>query len=106
MGSMPAEKQKTVQLAIDQIDRQFGKGSIMKLTASISKSMTAVIFINQIRMKIGVMFGNPETMPGRMALKLYSSVRLDIRKIGSIKDGTFSLRSEETYSGEAIESAI
>jgi recombination protein RecA len=49
--------------------------------------MTAVIFINQIRMKIGVMFGNPETTPGGRALKFYSSVRLDIRKIGNIKDG-------------------
>jgi recombination protein RecA len=49
--------------------------------------MTAVIFINQIRMKIGVMFGNPETTPGGRALKFYSSVRLDIRKIGTIKDG-------------------
>ncbi|MBW1852400.1 MAG: recombinase RecA [Deltaproteobacteria bacterium] len=61
--------------------------ALRKLAASISKSMTAVIFINQIRMKIGVMFGNPETTPGGMALKFYSSVRLDIRKIGSIKDG-------------------
>jgi recombination protein RecA len=60
--------------------------ALRKLTASISKSMTAVIFINQIRMKIGVMFGNPETTPGGRALKFYSSVRLDIRKIGSIKD--------------------
>jgi len=60
--------------------------ALRKLTASISKSMTAVIFINQIRMKIGVMFGNPETTPGGKALKFYSSVRLDIRKIGSIKD--------------------
>jgi recombination protein RecA len=61
--------------------------ALRKLTASISKSMTAVIFINQIRMKIGVMFGNPETTPGGKALKFYSSVRLDIRKIGNIKDG-------------------
>ena len=61
--------------------------ALRKLTASISKSMTAVIFINQIRMKIGVMFGNPETTPGGKALKFYSSVRLDIRRIGSIKDG-------------------
>lgn len=60
--------------------------ALRKLTASISKSMTAVIFINQIRMKIGVMFGNPETTPGGRALKFYSSVRLDIRKIGNIKD--------------------
>ncbi len=61
--------------------------ALRKLTASISKSMTAVVFINQIRMKIGVMFGNPETTPGGNALKFYSSVRLDIRKIGNIKDG-------------------
>ncbi len=61
--------------------------ALRKLAASISKSMTAVIFINQIRMKIGVMFGNPETTPGGKALKFYSSVRLDIRKIGNIKDG-------------------
>jgi len=61
--------------------------ALRKLTSSISRSMTAVIFINQIRMKIGVMFGNPETTPGGKALKFYSSVRLDIRKIGNIKDG-------------------
>jgi len=61
--------------------------ALRKLTASISKSMTAFIFINQIRMKIGVMFGNPETTPGGNALKFYSSVRLDIRRIGNIKDG-------------------
>ncbi len=61
--------------------------ALRKLAAGISKSMSAVIFINQIRMKIGVMFGNPETTPGGKALKFYSSVRLDIRKIGSIKEG-------------------
>jgi len=61
--------------------------ALRKLTACISKSMTAVIFINQIRMKIGVMFGNPETTPGGKALKFYSAVRLDIRRIGNIKDG-------------------
>jgi recombination protein RecA len=61
--------------------------ALRKLTASISKSMTSVMFINQIRMKIGVMFGNPETTPGGNALKFYSSVRLDIRRIGAIKDG-------------------
>jgi recombination protein RecA len=61
--------------------------ALRKLTATISKSKTAVIFINQIRMRIGVMFGNPETTPGGNALKFYSSVRLDIRRIGSIKDG-------------------
>ena len=61
--------------------------ALRKLTAVISKSMTCVIFINQIRMKIGVMFGNPETTTGGNALKFYSTVRLDIRRIGAIKDG-------------------
>jgi len=60
--------------------------ALRKLTASISRSHTMVIFINQIRMKIGVMFGNPETTTGGNALKFYSSVRLDIRRIGQIKD--------------------
>ena len=61
--------------------------ALRKLTAAISKSQTTLIFINQIRMKIGVMFGNPETTTGGNALKFYSSVRLDIRRIESIKDG-------------------
>ncbi|MCA9757773.1 MAG: recombinase RecA [Candidatus Eisenbacteria bacterium] len=61
--------------------------ALRKLTGSISRSHCVVIFINQIRMKIGVMFGNPETTSGGNALKFYSSVRLDIRKIASIKDG-------------------
>lgn len=61
--------------------------ALRKLTAAISKSLTTVIFINQIRMKIGVMFGNPETTTGGNALKFYSSMRLDIRKIDSIKEG-------------------
>ena len=61
--------------------------ALRKLTACISRSKTSVIFINQIRIKIGVMFGNPETTPGGNALKFYSSVRLDIRRIGNIKDG-------------------
>ena len=60
--------------------------ALRKLTASISKSHTIVVFINQIRMKIGVMFGNPETTTGGNALKFYSSIRLDIRRIGQIKD--------------------
>jgi len=60
--------------------------ALRKLTGSISRSQTMVIFINQIRMKIGVMFGSPETTSGGNALKFYSSVRLDIRRIGSIKD--------------------
>jgi len=61
--------------------------ALRKLTGTISKTMTSVIFINQIRMKIGVVFGNPETTSGGNALKFYSSVRLDIRRIGAIKDG-------------------
>jgi len=60
--------------------------ALRKLTASIAKSQTMVVFINQIRMKIGIMFGNPETTTGGHALKFYASVRLDIRRIGAIKD--------------------
>ena len=61
--------------------------ALRKLTSSISRSQTSVVFINQIRMKIGVMFGNPETTTGGNALKFYASVRLDIRRIESIKEG-------------------
>ncbi len=61
--------------------------ALRKLTASISKTKTCCIFINQLREKIGVMFGNPETTTGGNALKFYASVRLDIRKIGQLKDG-------------------
>jgi recombination protein RecA len=61
--------------------------ALRKLTATISKSNTIVVFVNQIRMKIGIMFGNPETTTGGNALKFYSSVRLDIRRIASIKQG-------------------
>lgn len=61
--------------------------ALRKLTASINKSQTLVIFINQLREKIGIMFGNPETTPGGRALKFYSSVRIDIRRIDSIKQG-------------------
>src|ERR1700720_2485716 len=60
--------------------------ALRKLTASIARSQTMVIFINQIRMKIGVMYGSPETTSGGNALKFYASVRLDIRRIGAIKD--------------------
>lgn len=67
--------------------------ALRKLTAAISKSQTTVIFINQIRMKIGVMFGNPETTTGGTALKFYSSMRLDIRRIDNIKE------SQETIGG-------
>src|SRR5229473_359646 len=141
------EKEKAVELAVSAIEKQFGKGSIMrlgneeplirdiqvistgsisldialgvggvprgriveiygpessgktslclhivaealrKLTGTISKSQTCVIFINQIRMKIGVMFGNPETTTGGNALKFYASQRMDIRRIGAIKNG-------------------
>jgi len=61
--------------------------ALRKLTGNINRSNTLVIFINQIRMKIGVMFGNPETTTGGNALKFYASVRLDIRRIGAIKKG-------------------
>jgi len=61
--------------------------ALRKLTGAISKSRTSVIFINQLREKIGVMFGNPETTPGGRALKFYSSVRLDVRRIASLKEG-------------------
>ncbi len=67
--------------------------ALRKLTAAISKSLTTVIFINQIRMKIGVMFGNPETTTGGNALKFYSSMRLDIRRIDNIKE------NQETVGG-------
>ena len=61
--------------------------ALRKLTALVAKSKTVVIFINQIRMQIGVMFGNPETTPGGKALKFYTSVRMDIRRIAQIKKG-------------------
>ena len=61
--------------------------ALRKLTGTISKSMTTVVFINQIRQKIGIMFGNPETTTGGNAIKFYSSIRLDIRRIAAIKDG-------------------
>jgi recombination protein RecA len=68
--------------------------ALRKLTAAIKRTNTLVIFINQIRMKIGVMFGNPETTTGGNALKFYASVRLDIRRTGSIKDGDEVIGSE------------
>src|SRR6266513_1366502 len=64
--------------------------ALRKLTAAISKSRTTVIFINQIREKIGVMFGNPETTPGGRALKFYSSVRIDVRRTQTLKEGEVS----------------
>ena len=68
--------------------------ALRKLTANIKRSNTMVIFINQIRMKIGVMFGNPETTTGGNALKFYASVRLDIRRTGSIKKGEETIGNE------------
>ncbi|HEX9180487.1 MAG TPA: recombinase RecA, partial [Burkholderiales bacterium] len=68
--------------------------ALRKLTGNIKRSNTVVVFINQIRMKIGVMFGNPETTTGGNALKFYASVRLDIRRIGSIKKGEEVIGSE------------
>jgi len=68
--------------------------ALRKLTANIKRSNTLVIFINQIRMKIGVMFGNPETTTGGNALKFYASVRIDIRRVGSIKKGDEVIGSE------------
>lgn len=67
--------------------------ALRKLTGVISKSKTVVIFTNQLRQKIGVMFGNPETTPGGLALKFYASVRLDIRKIETLKDGERAMGS-------------
>ncbi|MFA5240345.1 MAG: recombinase RecA [Phycisphaerae bacterium] len=67
--------------------------AMRKLTAVINKSKTALIFINQIRMKIGVMFGNPETTPGGRALKFYTSVRVDLRRLATLKEGANSIGS-------------
>ncbi len=61
--------------------------ALRKLTGGMSRHQTTVVFINQIRMKIGVMFGSPETTPGGNALKFFSSVRMDIRRVGTLKDG-------------------
>ena len=70
--------------------------ALRKLTGAVSKSNTCLIFINQLREKIGVMFGNPETTTGGRALKFYSSVRVDIRRIASIKDGDSGRRRSHT----------
>jgi recombination protein RecA len=67
--------------------------ALRKITGAISKSRSVVIFTNQLRMKIGVMFGNPETTPGGMALKFYSSIRIDTRKIETIKEGDMAIGS-------------
>src|SRR5205809_653433 len=69
------------------LQSRFIPKALRKLTATISLSQTMIIFINQIRMKIGVMFGNPETTTGGNALKFYASVRMDIRRIGALKEG-------------------
>lgn len=73
--------------------------ALRKLTAAISKSKTTVVFINQLRMKIGVMFGNPETTTGGNALKFYSSVRMEIRSIGKLEEGT---GEEKEYTGHRV----
>ncbi|GAJ12928.1 unnamed protein product, partial [marine sediment metagenome] len=65
--------------------------AMRKLTAVINKSKTSLVFINQIRMKIGVMFGNPETTPGGRALKFYSTVRIDLRRLATIKEGGIAI---------------
>ncbi|MCC6644537.1 MAG: recombinase RecA, partial [Polyangiaceae bacterium] len=69
--------------------------ALRKLTASVHRSQTLLVFINQIRMKIGVMFGNPETTTGGNALKFYSSVRLDVRRIGAIKEAGAAVDKKE-----------
>ena len=73
--------------------------ALRKLTGNIKRSNTIVIFINQIRMKIGVMFGNPETTTGGNALKFYASVRLDIRRIGAIKKGEEVVGNDDARQG-------
>lgn len=73
--------------------------ALRKLTAAISKSKTTVVFINQLRMKIGVMFGNPETTTGGNALKFYASVRMEIRSIGKLEEGT---GEEKNYTGNRV----
>ncbi len=73
--------------------------ALRKLAAAISKSRTCIVFINQIRMQIGVMFGNPETTTGGRALKFYASVRVDLRRIGSVKDG-------ETIVGNRVKAKV
>ena len=78
--------------------------ALRKLTGSINRSQTTAVFINQLREKIGVMFGSPETTPGGRALKFYASVRLDIRRIESLKDGQEQIRSEERRVGKECRS--
>ena len=80
--------------------------ALRKLTASIGRSNCTVIFINQIRMKIGVMFGSPETTTGGNALKFYASVRLDIRRIGGLKKGDEVVGNETRVKGEIIDMGV
>src|SRR5712675_1847821 len=88
VGGLPrAELEGEMGDALPGLQARLMSQALRKLTASINKSNTMVIFINQIRMKIGVMYGSPETTTGGNALKFYASVRLDIRRIGAIKDG-------------------
>ena len=77
-----------------------------KLTSTISKTKTTCIFINQLREKIGVMFGNPETTTGGNALKFYSSVRLDIRKVTSIKDGDNVIGSQVRVKVKVVKNKV
>src|SRR6187402_2133245 len=86
--SQPDHGEQALEIADSQpgLQARLMSQALRKLTASISRSNTMVIFINQIRMKIGVMYGSPETTTGGNALKFYASVRLDIRRIGSVKD--------------------
>jgi len=79
--------------AIIGVQARLMSQALRKLTGAISKSKTILIFTNQIRQKIGVMFGNPETTTGGLALKFYSSIRIDIRRIASIKDGDLVIGS-------------
>jgi len=81
-----AELEGEMGVVLPGLQARLMSQALRKLTASISKSNTMVVFVNQIRMKIGVMFGSPETTTGGNALKFYASVRLDIRRIGAIKD--------------------
>src|SRR5260221_191242 len=107
MADERKEKMKSLQLTVDKLNKAYAKGTIIKLgdskvlelderlmsqalrklTGTISKTGCCCIFINQLREKIGVMFGNPEVTTGGNALKFYASVRLDIRRIGQLKDG-------------------
>src|ERR1700721_1104778 len=81
------------------LQARFMSEALRKLTGTVSKSRTCLIFINQVREKIGVMFGNPETTTGGRALKFYSSVRIDIRRIGAVKAGASAVGSRTKVKG-------